>query len=73
MNATRHRHAKPAVPTLVRFDRSGRLALALLAFAGLAGPAWALRDHADRVVGAPRQAVGITGQDVSLSDLTVDE
>lgn len=73
MNATRHRHTKPALPMVVRFDRSGRLALALLAFAGLAGPAWALRGHAERVVGPDRQAVGITGQDVSLSDLIVDE
>jgi hypothetical protein len=52
--AGRHRHARPATPALVRFDRSGGLALAFLAFAGLAGPAWALRGHADSVVGAAR-------------------
>ena len=55
MNADRHRHARPTVPALVRFGRSGRLALVFLTFAGLAGPAWALRGHTDRVLGADRQ------------------
>ncbi|MET9917317.1 hypothetical protein ACIQJ4_04315 [Streptomyces filamentosus] len=36
----------------MRADRSGRIALTFLAFAGLAGPTWTLRSHAAQLLDA---------------------
>ncbi|MFF1507205.1 hypothetical protein [Streptomyces sp. NPDC058326] len=47
---TRARHRFPRPTPRVRADRSGRIALTFLAFAGLAGPAWTLRTHAGQLL-----------------------
>ncbi|QES21288.1 hypothetical protein DEJ46_21055 [Streptomyces venezuelae] len=62
---SRSRHRRPTARALatsrVRADRSSRCALTFLALAGLAGPAWALRSHADQLLASAghRAAVAV--------------
>ncbi|MGW2116329.1 hypothetical protein [Streptomyces zhihengii] len=60
MSKARHRFPRPT--PAVRADRSGRIALTFLTFAGLVGPAWALRTHADQLLDAGHR-VAVTAPD----------
>ncbi|MFE7809399.1 hypothetical protein ACFU51_32980 [Streptomyces sp. NPDC057430] len=50
-------------------DRSGRIALAFLAIAGLAGPTWALRTQAGQLLDATGHRVAVAVPDVVLPPL----
>ncbi|WP_406082415.1 hypothetical protein OG468_35335 [Streptomyces zaomyceticus] len=45
-------------------DRSGRIALAFLAFAGLAGPAWSLRGQVGQLLTAGHRAAVTAPDDI---------
>ncbi|WP_329615331.1 hypothetical protein OG244_21380 [Streptomyces brevispora] len=46
MTGARRRQTRNAASFSAQSDRGSRIALTLLAVAGLVGPAWALREHA---------------------------
>ncbi|MEU1861830.1 hypothetical protein [Streptomyces gardneri] len=69
---TRVRHRQPVAPAHIRADRSSRLALTFLAFAGLVGPAWALRTHADQLLNVPDHRAAVAAPDVVLPSLATD-
>ncbi|MFC8278044.1 hypothetical protein ACFUJR_37045 [Streptomyces sp. NPDC057271] len=50
-------------------DRSGRIALAFLAIAGLAGPTWALRTQAGQLLDATGHRVAVAVPDIVLPPL----
>ncbi|CUM36828.1 hypothetical protein BN2537_2621 [Streptomyces venezuelae] len=60
MSRARHRGRRPA-PRMGP-DRSGRIALAFLAVAGLAGPAWSLRGQVGQLLTAGHR-VAVTAPD----------
>ncbi|MFF9503472.1 hypothetical protein [Streptomyces sp. NPDC014656] len=61
MSRAHRRFHRPA--PFVRADRSGRIALTFLAFAGLVGPAWALRTHAGQLLDTGDNRVAVTAPD----------
>ncbi len=67
MNRPRHRTPRP-LPR-VRADRSGRIALTFLVFAGLAGPAWSLRTHAGQLLGATVHRAAVAVPDIVSAPL----
>ncbi|WP_024755965.1 hypothetical protein [Streptomyces exfoliatus] len=69
---TRARHRQPIPPALIRADRSSRFALTFLAFAGLIGPAWALRTHADQLLDATDHRAAVAAPDVVQPSLAAD-
>ncbi|MER8035158.1 hypothetical protein [Streptomyces hydrogenans] len=64
MNRARHRVRRPA--PFLRPDRSCRNALAFLAIAGLAGPAWALRAQTGQFLDATGHRVAVAVPDIDL-------
>lgn len=68
MSRARHRfpHARPRV----RADHSGRIALAFLAFAGLAGPAWTLRNHTGQLLDATVHRAAVAAPDIASAPLS---
>ncbi|MGW3515897.1 hypothetical protein [Streptomyces hydrogenans] len=67
MNRARHRVRRPA--PFLRPDRSCRNALAFLAIAGLAGPAWALRAQTGQLLDATGHRVAVAVPDIGLPPL----
>ncbi|MEW1696451.1 hypothetical protein [Streptomyces sp. NPDC091278] len=61
MSKARHRFPYPT--PFVRADRSGRIALTFLTFAGLVGPAWVLRTHADQLLDTAGHRLVVTAPD----------
>ncbi len=70
MNRARHR--VPCTTPRVRADRSGRIALTFLAFAGMAGPTWTLRTHADQLLDATVHRAAVAAPDIVSAPLTTD-
>ncbi len=68
MNRARHR--VPHAPRRVRADRSGRIALTFLAFAGLAGPAWTLHSHTGQLLNATVQQAAVAAPDIVSAPLS---
>ncbi|MFD9603373.1 hypothetical protein [Streptomyces sp. NPDC059970] len=69
MTGARRRHPRHAAPIPARSDRGGRLALTFLAVAGLVGPAWALREHADPLLdGADHRSSAVAPDASTPSD-----
>ncbi|MEU9200849.1 hypothetical protein [Streptomyces sp. NPDC048332] len=56
----------------VRADRSGRIALTFLAFAGLAGPTWTLRTHAGQLLDATVHRATVAAPDIVSAPLAID-
>ncbi|WP_158708633.1 hypothetical protein [Streptomyces bikiniensis] len=56
----------------MRADRSGRIALTFLAFAGMAGPTWTLRTHADQLLDATVHRAAVAAPDIVSAPLTTD-
>ncbi|MFJ8298375.1 hypothetical protein ACIQ9R_21145 [Streptomyces sp. NPDC094447] len=69
MSEARHRFPRPT--PFVRADRSGRFALTFLTFAGLVGPAWALRTHADELLDAAGNRLVVTAPDAVPPSLAI--
>lgn len=65
MNRARHR--VPRANLHVRADRSGRIALTVLAFAGLAGPTWMLRTHAGQLLDAAVHQAAVAVPDIAAA------
>ncbi|MFG2836933.1 hypothetical protein ACGFZH_20415 [Streptomyces zaomyceticus] len=63
MNGARHRAPRPEPH--MRTDRSSRIALAFLAFVGLAGPAWTLRTQAGQLLDSTDHRVDVAVPDVT--------
>ncbi|MFF5283039.1 hypothetical protein [Streptomyces sp. NPDC013171] len=73
MSGARHRRPYPAAPGRGRPDRSSRIALTFLAFAGLVGPIWSLRPHVGQLSGgATGHPVAIAAPDASWPILAAD-
>ncbi|QGV79447.1 hypothetical protein [Streptomyces ficellus] len=72
MSGARHRRPYNAGPGRGRSDRSSRLALTFLAFAGLVGPAWSLRVHVDPSLGPTGHPAVMATPDSSPQLLAAD-
>ncbi|MEU1890816.1 hypothetical protein [Streptomyces pristinaespiralis] len=48
----------------MRADRSGRIALTFLTFAGLAGPTWTLRTHVGQLLDATVHRAAVAAPDL---------
>ncbi|GFH36386.1 hypothetical protein SCWH03_26140 [Streptomyces pacificus] len=66
MTGARRRHARKAPPLSLR-PEGGGIALAVLAVAGLVGPAWALREQAAPLLNGPSHPPSAVAPDASLS------
>ncbi|MFJ6696509.1 hypothetical protein ACIQM4_10600 [Streptomyces sp. NPDC091272] len=61
-----HRPTRSSAADPTRLDRGSRLALAALALAGPAGPAWVLREQADPLLGAGSHPPAVAEPDDGL-------
>lgn len=66
MTGARRRHARNDASRTARSDRGGRIALTFLAVAGLAGPAWALREHVGPLLEGAGHRPSAAAPDASL-------
>ncbi|NML54721.1 hypothetical protein HHL19_19055 [Streptomyces sp. R302] len=67
---SRARHRTPRSTPFVRADRSGRIALTFLAFAGLAGPTWSLRSQAGQLLDATVHRLVVAAPDIASAPLS---
>ncbi|MET9934482.1 MULTISPECIES: hypothetical protein [unclassified Streptomyces] len=70
MNRARHRF--PRRTPVARADRSDRIALTFLAFAGLVGPVWTLHTHASQMLDATARRAAVATPDDVWATLTAD-
>lgn len=66
MTGARRLHARNAASRTARSDHGGRIAFTFLAVAGLVGPAWALREHADPLLEGAGHRPTAVAPDASL-------
>lgn len=73
MTGTRHQRSRHVAPFLVRSVRDNGFPFAFLAFIGLVGPAWALRDQAAPLLTGPEHRAPAVEQDERTSPPTSDQ
>lgn len=69
---SRSQHRRPMASCRSRSDRSSRIALTFLAFAGLIGPVWPLRTHIGQFLAATDHPTAVAVPDASGPLLAAD-